>query len=130
MHKPSSKLRMFPTLFLGEVTHCRMFSRGDCHAIRPGHGLDQLNLSSNPEVLTHHPYSQSPPSLITHVDPRRTIRQPVPGTANPNRRRGLSVAQRISQAQDIETRLRELGEAPEVIREVVSPLRKRRFDDI
>lgn len=129
MDKPSSKLRMFPTLFLGELTHCRTVSRRDCPTIRPGHGLDRLNLSSNPEELLHHPYSQSPPSLIT-VDPRFTIRQPVPGTANPNRRRGLSAMQRMSQAQAIENCLRELGEDPEVIREVVAPLRKRRFDDI
>ena len=116
--------------FLGEATHCRMYSRGGCSARRPGHGLDQLSLSSNPEVLIHPSQAQSPTSLLTHLDPRLTIRKAIPGGVNPNRQGGLTATQRMLQAQDIETRLRELGEDPEVIREVVAPLIKRQSDDV
>jgi len=99
--------------------------------IGPGHALDQLSLSSHPEVLLNSQQTQRlPPQIDTHPTLATPSHQPASTSGNLLRKCGLSVTQRMAQAQAIETRLIELGEDPVVIRQVVAPLKRQRFEDI
>jgi hypothetical protein len=91
--------------------------------IRPGRALDQLSLSSHPEVLLNlQQIQRSRPQVGTRSARATPIHQVASTSGDFNGKHGLSVTQRMVQAEATEAKLIALGEDPAMIREVVAPL--------